>query len=379
MEGSVQKSSDRLKVIIQLIRAADGKHLLSRTYERDARDVFATQEEIASSIVSELRLKLGSWRRYTEDPQAFELYLRGRYAYDRGQSGGRAALQYFQQAATRDASYAPAYAGIANAVLFMQMRRQLDYDEAHRQATAAVERALTLDPTLAEGYTALGEIKAWEYVWPEAERAFRRAIELNPNDARAHIDIGFYVLAPLGRSEEAVREVRRAVILDPLSYETNEEALMTLLMAGLYGEAEDGARKAIALDARRFSPHQLLARALSFQDKHVEAMETIRAVQRLLPGGVGGWQTGCVAVRAGRRDEALEALQQNVPPADPPNRRLFMLYSCLGEKEHAVEYVEKMYAERDPLLPTFLSYPETALLRTDPGLASLRQRIGLPN
>ncbi len=381
VEGSVQKSSDRLKVIIQLIRVADGKHLWSNTYEREMKDVFATQEEIAASIVNALQLKLGGRRRYTDNPEAFQLYLRGRYAYDLGQGGGRVALQYFEQAVAQDHRYAPAYAGIASTVLFLQMRQQLPYAEAHRRATAAVERALQLDPTLSDAYTALGEIKTWEYAWQEAERAFRRAIELNPNDARAHLGIGFFVLAPLGRSEEAVREVRRALTLDPLSVETNEEALGTMLMAGRYGEAEKAARGFIRLDPLRFSGHQRLARALSLQDKHVEAMEAVQEARRLSPGGAADWQFGCVAVRAGRRDDALQALQQNLSSARPrpaPSRRLFMLYVCLGDNDRALEYAEKMYAEHEPLLPAFLSYPETAWLRTDPALAALRQRIGLP-
>jgi serine/threonine-protein kinase len=379
VEGSVQKTSDRMKVIIKIIRAGDGKQLLAKTYEREAKDVFATQEEIAAAIVGELRLKLGTTKRYTQDPEAYELYLRGRYAYDQGRGG--AALQYFEQAVARDAGYASAYAGIASAVLYMQMQRQLDYKEAHRLATAAVETALKLDPTLSEGYTALGEIKAWDYAWQEAEQALRRAIELNPNNARARIDFGYYVLAPLGRSEEAVREVRRAQMLDPLSYETNEGTLLTLLMTGLYSEAENESRKGLIFDARRVRFHQSLARALSFQGKHVEAAEAIRAGQQLQGRGAADWQPGCVAAQSGQYGEAQQAIRQNESPERTiagPNRRFFMLYACLGDRARALEYAEKMYAEREPLLPTFLAYPETAALRTDPGLAALRQRIGLP-
>jgi adenylate cyclase len=379
VEGSVQKSADRLRVIVQLIRAADGKHLWSSTYERQMRDVFATEEEIAASIVTALRLKLRVRRRYTDNPEAFELYLRGRYAYDQDHS--RVALQYFEQAAASDMTYAPAYTGIASAALLLQVRHQLSYVEANRVATAAVGKAFALDPTLSEAYTALGEIKTLEYAWQEAERAFRRAIELNPNDARAHSNLGYIVLAPLGRYEEAVGEVRRALTLDPVSVETNADAIFTMLMAGLFGEAEAVARKAIRLDPRAFPPYLYLAQALSFQDKHEEAMDAVHAGARLSGGDGSDWQIACTAVRAGRRDEAQQTLQRNLSPArpkSPPNRRLFMVHACLGDKDKALEYAEKMYAEREPLLPTFLTYPETAWLRTDPGFSALRQRIGLP-
>jgi serine/threonine-protein kinase len=378
VEGSVQKSSGRLRVIIQLIRAADGKHLWSNTYDREMQDVFATEEDIAASIVSALRLKLGARRRYTENPVAFELYLRGRYAFDH-RPPARLALQYFEQASDNDPSYALAYAGIANAVLVMQMNHQLPHDDAHRRAAAAVERALHLDPSLAEAYTALGEIKTWDYAWPEAEQAFRRAIALNPNDPRAHLDLGFYLLAPLGRSEDAVREVRRAQALDPLSIETNESETLTMIIAGLYGEAEESARRVLFLAPTGVLPHLHLARALSFQGKHAEAVEAIHLAGRLAPRSDQDWHLACVTVRAGRRDEAIQTLDRNLADQGPAlNRRLFMIYACLGDKDRALGYAEKMYAEHEPLLPTFLSYPETALLRGDLGFAALRQRIGLP-
>jgi serine/threonine-protein kinase len=327
--------------------------------------------------VNALRLKLGGRRRYTHNPQAFELYLHGRYAYDQGLTGMRAALHLFEEAAASDASYAPAYAGIANAVLVMQLFHELPYSEARSQAMAAVEKAFQLDPALPEGYFALAEIKTWEYAWPEAERAFRRAIELNANDAQAHADLGYLVLAPQGRFEDAVHEVRRALELDPLSPKTNESALYTLFMAGRYREAENDARKEPPLPFRGLA-QSLFARALSFQSRHDEAMEAMHAAGRL---GDRDWKPACVAARAGRREEALQRLHEQWSPGRPkpaPSRRFFMIYACLGDKDRALEYAEKMYAEHEPLLPTFLTYPETAWLRTDPAFATLRERVGLP-
>ena len=376
VEGSLQRSEDRLKVIVQLIRVSDGRHLWSGTYERQMRELFSTEEEIAAAIVSALRLKLGGRPHYA-DSRAYELYLRAREALD--VHSRRLALQYFERAASMDPSFAPAYAGIAE-VVFNDLSPR-SYTEAHQQAMTAVEKALALDPNLPDAYIALGEIRGWEYAFPEAERAFRRAIVLNPNDARAHVDLGYYILAPLGRFEEGIREVQRALALDPLSFETSEFAQLTMLMAGRYVDGEKQARQSLDRYSNLLEAYPWLALALSFQGRHSEAIETIRAAKSraALPGG--DWIAACVSARAGQREDALRMLSYNLPPVFTKpvvNRRLFQIYSCLGDRQHALDYAEKAYAEHDLLLPTFLSYPTTAWLRTDPRFMNLRERVGLP-
>ena len=205
LEGSVRKSGDQFRITAQLIRAADGKHLWSNTYDRRMREVFAIQEDIAGSIVEALRLKLhGVQRRYSENIEANQLYWRGRYAFEHRQ--GSVALQYFEQAAAKDPNYALVHAGTADALLMMELDHVLPYSEAHPRAKAAVDRALQLDPTLSEAHTVLAEVNLREYRWREAERSFRRAIELNPNNALAHLELGWSLLAPLERFEEAERQ-----------------------------------------------------------------------------------------------------------------------------------------------------------------------------
>ena len=365
-------------MIVQLIRAADGKHLWSGTYERQMREVFSTEEEIASTIVTALRLKLGGQSHHTNSVQGFELYLRGRQAFD---LQSRLALEYFEQAASADPNFAPAYAGIAEAVYRAYMNVQ-SYAQAHQRAMAAAEKSLALDPELPDAYIALAEIKVWDFAFPDAERAFRRAIALNPSDARAHLDLGYLVLAPLGRFDEAIREVRRVRVLDPLSFETGEFVQLSLLMAQRYEDVEKQGRADLARYAARADAYPWLALALSFQGKSGEAMETIRAAKQRSGTNQGtDWIMACVSVRAGQREEALRMLRENLPPAltsPPVSRRLFQICSCLGDQQHAIEYAEKAYAEHDVLLPTFLSYPTTAWLRSDPAFAALRQRVGLP-
>ena len=189
------------------------------------------------------------------------------------------------------------------------------------------------------------------------------------------------MLAPLGRYDEAVGESRRALALDPLSFEVNDLAALTLLMAGRYPDAEKVARKQIAFDASRSPGYSWLGLALSFQGRDAEAMEMTAMGKRIGVNGGNDWPFACISARAGRRDDARQVLQQILQSdqtTGPVDRRLFMIDACLGDKDSALKYAEKMHAEHDPLLPTMLNYPVTAGLRTDPRFTTLRQGIGLP-
>jgi serine/threonine-protein kinase len=379
LEGSVRKSGDRLRIIAQLISVKDGKHLWSNAYDRDLRDVFAIQEEIAASIVNALRLKLGGGqRRYTDNLEAYELYLRGRQALEASQPS--MALNYFEKTIVKDSMYAVAHAGMSDALLRMEEDHQLSHGEALVRGTAATKKALDLDPLLSEGHTALGEIGLREYQWQEAERSFRRALELNPNNAVARLQLGAYMLVPLRRFDEGIREINRALVLDPLSWRANVLLAHSMLLAGRYKETVEQARKGIALDPNRREARDFLARALSLQQNQAEALAVARDIPRYPEGPESCW-LACVCARGGRRGEALEILQENVNAnrLEPiPNRRLLILYGCLGDKERAFEYFEKMYAEREPWLPFYLMYPELAWMRTDPRFATLLRKVGLP-
>jgi TolB-like protein/DNA-binding winged helix-turn-helix (wHTH) protein/Tfp pilus assembly protein PilF len=389
LEGSVRRLGDQLRISAQLIRAADGQNLWSSTYDRQMRDVFAVQEEIAGSITSALRLKLGAAQRhYTDNLEAYDLYLRGRYALQRNpeptRTAPKIALQYFEQAIAKDANYALAYAGAADSFGAMGDRILLPHKEANARANAAAEKALELDPTLSEAHTALAFIRAREYSWQEAEQGFRRAIELNPNNALAHEELGTSILVVQERFDEGLREIRRAVALDPLSPRTSTEFATALLVAGRYKEAEDQARKSSVLDSTRPLPFGLLGRALYLQGRFAEALAAIQEADRrrtaTAPGGILGWPA-CAYVRAGQRDQALRFLQKSLqgayPPWPVPNTRLAEIYARLGDKEHTFEYLEKMFAEHDTGLPIIVLNPEFAWMRSDPRFAALRQKVGL--
>ena len=183
---------------------------------------------------------------------------------------------------------------------------------------------------LSEGHSAVASIRAREYAWQEAERGFRRAIDLNRNNALAHLELGASVLIVQGRFDEGLREVRRALDLDPLSPYVNTEVGAALTLAGRYGESVDQLRKASSLDPSRTRPYNLLGRALTLQGKPDEALEAFdESIKR---GGIAPEWLACAEVRAGRRDKALGILQRQLSDARP-SRHLARTYACLGDEE----------------------------------------------
>jgi TolB-like protein/DNA-binding winged helix-turn-helix (wHTH) protein/Tfp pilus assembly protein PilF len=388
VEGAVLLSGNRVRITVQLVQAATDRHLWAETYERELRDVLALQDEVAGSIANALRLKLGAGlRRYTDDLEAYQLYLRGRFALERRTPVGGSmlnALQYFEQATAKDPQYALAYAGVADTVMAIDFQMNgaiASRLEAYQRAKAAAEKALELDATLSEAHTALGRVREREYAWQEAERSFRRAIELDPNNAEAHLTLGVELLFIQGRSEDGLGEIRRALALDPLSFITREYFSEALLDVGRYQEAAEQARKATAVDPTQVTAYMAAGRALSLQGRHTEAVAVLEEGNRR--SGEGHFPDtwlACAYVRANRRDEAIRLLQKHLEAAarrGVQNRKWLVFYSCLGDKDRAFDYLEEMYAEGDPVLPFWLAYPELAWMRPDPHFAALRQKLNL--
>ena len=254
LEGSVRKDGKRLRVTAQLNSVADGYHLWSETYERELKDVFAVQDEISKAIVNTLQLKLGSASRRAKPPsenvEAYESYLQGRYHWGRWRTeGAERALQFFEQAIDKDPNYAAAYAGMADTYAWMGFFGTLPPNQVMPKARAAAEKALALDDSLAEAHNSLGYVKAlYDFDWPGAEREFKRALQLNPSLPEAHFGYGIVYLSPLGRGPEALREMQLARDLDPLS------PLINTYLATAYffnNQKEEGLafdRKALDLD-----------------------------------------------------------------------------------------------------------------------------------
>ena len=320
VEGSVQHAGDQLRVTVALVRIGDESRLWSERFDRKLTDVFAIQDEISRGIVNSLRLKLNpGGRRYETNLEVYDLYLRGRHLMSsfptRGRPIAKPAIDYFEQSIAKDPNYAIAYAGMADA--FLAIERNVGTAAplgviAFPRAKAAAERAVELDPLLSEAQSAMASIHAREYAWQTAERGFRRAIELNPNNALAHLELGATVLVVQGRFEEGLEAVRRAVALDSFSPYANTEVGAAFLLAGRYGEAIDQLQKAITLDPSRTRPYTLMARALYLQGKSAEALAMFQDIitPRAAPGRPD-W-LACAEVGAGRRDRALTLLQEHL-------------------------------------------------------------------
>jgi TolB-like protein/cytochrome c-type biogenesis protein CcmH/NrfG len=279
LEGSVQRSGDKLRINTQLIRVSDDLVLWSGRFDRELKDVFAIEDEISRSIVNELRLKLGSGqRRYNTNLEAYDLYLRAQTQANNIQ--GRPDLgsqllkniELFQEVIAKDPGFAPAYAGLATAYARISASpRRFSTDEAYAKMREASEKALQLDPLLAEAYSSMGLVYSRDRAWEQAERSFRRAVQLNPNLSGTHADFGIFVLFSLGRVDEAVRELRAALELDPLSGGVRDSLGLVLVSAGRYDEVLDISRRALAVDPNDGFAQQLSGRALLQKGKLNEA------------------------------------------------------------------------------------------------------------
>jgi serine/threonine-protein kinase len=387
VEGSVLHAGDQLRINVALVRARDDARLWSQRFDRKLTDVFAIQDEISLGIANTLRLTLHPGRRrYEMNLEAYDLYLRGRQLMasfpTQGRPIAKPALDYFEKAIAKDPNYALAYAGTADA--FLAIERNMGSAapmgrEGVARARAAAERAVELDPMLSEAHSAMASVRAREYAWQDAERGFHRAIELNPNNALAHLELGFSVLIVQGRFEEGLAAVRRAVRLDPLSPYANTEFGRALIWAGQYDEGIDQLRKAIALEPSRNRPYSLLARALSLQGKNAEAL-TVRddAMKRgALLGSGPAADYPCVLARLGRREEVLALLQRQLDAPGAGARSVAQTYACLQDPERTLEYLEKAVAANEPNLAEILQSPDLAWMRTNSRFATLRQELNL--
>jgi TolB-like protein/DNA-binding winged helix-turn-helix (wHTH) protein/Tfp pilus assembly protein PilF len=378
LEGSVLRVGQKLRVNARLVRVSDDVPLWSNSFDRELKDVFAIQDEISRSIVNELRLNLGrGQRRYNANLEAYELYLKAQtLTQNQGLPEGRAHLlegiNLFEQVVANDPAFAPAYAGLATSYGRLSITpRSFPPDEAYAKMRAAAEKALQLDPLLAEAYASMGLVYARDHNWQESERSFRRSIELNANLSESRKDFAFSVLFPLGRLGESNRELRKALELDPLSAQIQDNLDYVLVSAGRYDEAIENCRRVLLANPNDNGAEQLYARALMHKGRLGEAIAIFEKQDRDGTGSPGF--LGYAYAMAGRPDDAKK-IAAKYP--DWPWVQVFV-YAGLSDKDGVFQALEEMAAAHDPRVGMYLTFPELAQLRGDPRLAEFRQSLGM--
>ena len=390
VEGTVQRSGDRVVVRTQLIHAPTDRHLWVGDYTRDVRDVLDLQSEIARAVAQEVRIQMTPDEqarfasRHPVRPKAYDDYLQGRYLYwnKRTEENLNKAIALFQSAIQEDESYAAAYVGLAdcyNALGAVQVASMPPL-EARRKAEEAATKALQLDSGLGEAYSALGYVKHFNWDWTAAEQNHKRAIDLNPSYANAHNFYAGYLMSR-GRIDEAIAASNRARELDPFSLSISAQRGFLLENARRYDEAIEQLRSVIAMDPNHYQALWILGHTYACNkqfDEAVAAAEKAVAVSERTPGALG--MLGLAYGLAGRKAEATKILNEllelkktrYVTPAAFVN-----VYLGLGDQEQAFVWLEKAYQERSNYVAFLKVFPLLDPLRSDRRYDDLIRRIGL--
>ncbi len=389
VEGSVQRSGNRVRVTAQLIEAATDRHLWAETYDRDLRDVLALQSEVATAISKEIQVKLTGQeqtRLATRRPvnrEAYEAYLKGRYYWNRRTDEGLTkSLEYFERAIDKDPNYAMAYSGLADTYYTLLSFHLIPTKEGSAKAKAAAMKALAIDDLIGEAHTSLAVATlAYEWDFARAEKEFKRAIELSPGYATGRQWYAGY-LAQMGRLEEAIAESKRARDLDPLSPSINTTLAQKFIYTRQYDAAIEHLRKTLELDPNFAVAHSWLAWAYLEKGMKKEAIEEQQKAVTLSGGNTEILASLYYALAVtGRQNEArkgLEKLKQLSKRTYVSPHVMAVIYTGLGDKEQAFAWLEREYEEHDRELLSLKMMPFFDPLRSDPRYQDLVRRIGLP-
>ena len=388
LEGSVRRSGDRVRITAQLISVADQSHLWADDYDRKLQDVLTVQDDVAIAVADETQLKLDPTQRTdlargrTVNPEAYEAYLRGRFFWNkRTEAGFRRSVEYFETAIAKDPAFAQAYAGLADSYLLLGGYGFEPQKVAMPKAKAAALRALAIDDRLADAYTSLALIaEQYEWNWKEAERDYKRAIELNPNYSVAHHWYGDGYLVAVGRMEEAIAELRQAQELDPLSLGIGTDLAKRLCSVGKYDEGMDRFRKILEVDPDFVQAHYSLSEVYEQRGEYPEAIAEVEKIGspdavRFVTG-----QLGRIYAHQGRKREALQIvseLQQSSKQMYIDPRYVAEIYVAMGEKDLALVWLEKAYQQHSSAMCGLKTAPAYAPIRSDPRFIDLMRRVGL--
>ena len=393
LEGSVRKSGRRVRITAQLVDAVCDSHLWSQSYDRELDDLIAVQDDIAQSVVQELRSALlgepadaaararakaqvrAATRGRTDNVQAHELYLLGRFLVDRLTPDDTAVgVGYLRQALLIDPRYALAWAGLAGAYSNQAGYGWAPMAQSFELARAAARHALELEPELAEGHAELGWVQiSYEWDWHAADASYARALELGPGD-RSIVGAASVLADSLGRKGEAVELARRAAALDPLSFIAHGNLALRCLNSGLLDQAASALETAFRLNPRPALLHAVLGTLRLEQARPVEALAAFQQ-ETLEPLRLAGVAMSQHAL--GQRAQCDAALHELIDKcADDGALQIAEAFAYLGDRDRAFEWLERAYAQRDSGLAQMQSWPLLRNLHRDPRWRSFLEKMG---
>jgi TolB-like protein/Tfp pilus assembly protein PilF len=389
LEGSVRKAGNRLRITAQLIKVDDGSHIWSDAYNRELKDVFAIQEEISLAIVDNLKVKLigkertAILKRYTEDLEAYNLILKGRYYCQMMTAEGfRKAIECFEQSLQKDSSYALGYSGMAEVYWYISYWGNIPPKEAYPKAKDYAEKALEIDNTLAEAHAALAGIQMnYDWNWKLADKEYKRAIELNPNSAITYTYYSFLLIFQ-GRYEEAISIAKISQELDPLTSYINANACWSLIYGGYYDEAIEAVRMSITMNPNHFLPHYILGVAYRVRSMKEEAMKEYKKAVDL--SGDHPYLMGVLAAAyyefdmIAIADKLFDSLKKRSGEEYIPSISYYLIHMSRGDSDQAYEWLKRACNEHSSFVPWYIDTPwEIHRIPDEPRYNELLKKAGL--
>jgi DNA-binding winged helix-turn-helix (wHTH) protein/TolB-like protein/tetratricopeptide (TPR) repeat protein len=380
LDGNIQRVQDKIRVNVRLIGTLDGATLWSGTFDEKFSDIFVVQDAISNKVVAALtpRLSNDEKKRSTENVEAYRFYLQGRYhALKSTPPEIRQGIEFYKKAIDADPAYALAFAGMAQAFAALPITSDVPPNEAFPQAKAAAEKALEIDANLAEARIVLGAVEFWfDWDWTNAEAELKKAIAISPNNPDAH---RFYavLLTVLGRSDEALAEMETARQLDPLSLIVNALKGQSFFYAGRDAEAIDQLQKTFEIDSNFWIAHIILARVYIRQNRFAEAVAETKKAGEFSGGNSEATSlSGYASAKAERRDDALAMLKElQSNQRYIPSYNIALINNGLGNREEALNQLEKAFKERDARMMLIKIEPKWDNLRNDPRFIDLLRKM----
>lgn len=385
LEGSVRKYENKLRITVQFINVADGTHIRSERFDRELDDVFAIQEEISFSIVEKLKVKLLNkekiviGKRYTDDVEAYEFYLKGRFFWSkRTKEGLNKAVEYFLKAIEIDPDYALAYTGLADSYDLLTTYSNLPSKDAYPKAKEAAQKALQIDTLIAESHASLaGIIMDFEWDWERAENEYKEALKINPGYANAYQWYASLLLM-MGKFEEAIKMIKRAKELDPLSIIINYVIAQFYHYSGAYDEAMQQFQRALEFDPYFWLTYYGIGTLHCERNNYPEALSVMKKANELSDNlDYTKAALGYTYAISGDYNNAKIILDELLNKNNVSSYLLALLHLGIGEKEKVFEYLDRAYDERDTYMTFIKVDPEFRPIHSDQRFKAILRKMNL--